>query len=79
MKIYNNISTLILQYNRYCNYNEFKRFFLEMIMAKMIHTACGGTMKTHQNGLKCSKCGYKLKHKEINAAYQSGKLDKQEI
>jgi tRNA(Ile2) C34 agmatinyltransferase TiaS len=45
-------------------------------MAKLIHTACGGTMKTHQNGLKCSKCGYKLKHKEINQAYQSGKLDK---
>jgi tRNA(Ile2) C34 agmatinyltransferase TiaS len=49
------------------------------LMAKMIHTACGGAMKTHQNGLKCSKCGYKLKHKEINQAYQSGKLDKQEI
>jgi hypothetical protein len=46
-------------------------------MAKMIHTACGGVMKNHQNGLKCSKCGYKLKHKEINTAYQSGKLDKQ--
>jgi tRNA(Ile2) C34 agmatinyltransferase TiaS len=48
-------------------------------MAKMIHTACGGTMKNHQNGLKCSKCGYKLKHKEINQAYQSGKLDKEGI
>ncbi len=43
-----------------------------------IHTAWGGTMKNHQNGLRCSKYGYKLKHKEINTAYHSGKLDKQE-
>ncbi len=42
-------------------------------MGKMIHTACGGVMKNHQNG---SKCGYKLTHKEINTAYCSGKLDK---
>ena len=55
-----------------------KNFLRVDLMAKMIHTACGGTMKNHQNGLKCNKCGYKLKHKEINQAYESGKLDKQE-
>ena len=47
-------------------------------MAKMIHTACGGTMKNHKGGTICTNRGYKLKHKEINAAYHSGKLDKQE-
>jgi predicted Zn-ribbon and HTH transcriptional regulator len=47
-------------------------------MSNLIHTADRGEMKNHQNGLKCNKCGYKLKHKEINAAYQSGKLDKME-
>ena len=31
MKVYNNISTLMLQYTRSNNYNEFKRFFLEWI------------------------------------------------
>lgn len=44
-------------------------------MGKMIHTSCGGLMKKHKNGLKCSKCGYKLKHKEINNAYMKGKID----
>ena len=44
-------------------------------MSNMIHTACGGTMKDFKNGKRCTKCGYQLKHKEINQAYQSGKLD----
>ena len=44
-------------------------------IVNMTHTACGGTMKNHKKGVRCTKCGYTLKHSEINQAYLNGKLD----
>jgi hypothetical protein len=44
-------------------------------ISKLIHTADQGEMKNYKNGLKCSKCGFTLKHKEIHDAYLRGKLE----
>jgi tRNA(Ile2) C34 agmatinyltransferase TiaS len=44
-------------------------------MSNLTHTTCGGVMKNHKNGLICTKCGYKLKDKEINPAFMAGKLE----
>jgi hypothetical protein len=44
-------------------------------MSNLIHKSDGGLMKKQKNGVKCQKCGYFLKQKEITVAYLHGKIE----
>ena len=43
-------------------------------MSDLIHKVDGGFMKKEENGVKCQKCGYFIKHSEITSAYLHGKI-----
>ena len=43
-------------------------------MSDLIHKVDGGFMKKQEKGVKCQKCGYFLKQKEIPWAYLHGKI-----
>jgi predicted Zn-ribbon and HTH transcriptional regulator len=52
-----------------------KDLFWVIKIAKMIHTVDEGEMIKFHDGLRCNKCGYTLKRKEVHDAYQRGKID----
>jgi hypothetical protein len=43
-------------------------------MSELTHKVDGGFMEKRGNGIKCQKCGYFLKQKEITFAYLHGKI-----
>ena len=43
-------------------------------MSKLTHKIDGGFMEKGVEGIKCQKCGYFLKQKEITWAYLQGKI-----
>ena len=43
-------------------------------MSELIHNKDGGLMERYKKGVKCQKCGYFLKQKEITWAYLHGNI-----
>jgi len=46
----------------------------EIKCPELIHNKDGGLMERYKKGVKCQKCGYFLKQKEITWAYLHGNI-----